>query len=85
MISGDISVNGNGRVLTIAIMKNGTTASPLGVAAMRIQAADQPYQFSTVIYVQDMVANDYLELYVTSTNSGDNVTFKDVHWFIDTQ
>ena len=85
VITGDVSVDGNGRTLSIAIVKNGAVISPFGITAMRIATSGAPYQFSSVIYLPNIIKNDYLELYVTSSSSGDLVTFNDVQWFTNTQ
>ena len=86
IITGDISVNNNNCILSLAIVKNGITASRHGETALRTtNISGVPFQFSTVIYIPDMVKDDYLELYVTSNNSGDIVLLKDVQWFTNTQ
>ena len=85
IITGNIAVNNANRVITIAVYKNGTSGTRYGDTDLRVTIANQPFQFSTVIYVPDMNKNDYLELYVTSGNSGDVVTFQDIQWFTDTQ
>jgi hypothetical protein len=85
IITGDISVNNSNRVITIAIVRNGITATRYGETDLRVTAASQPFQFSTVIYVPDLAKNDYLELYATSANNSDVVTFQDIQWFMNTQ
>jgi hypothetical protein len=85
IITGNISVNNSNRVITIAVYKNGTSGTRYGDTDLRITAANQPFQFSTVIYVPDMQKNDYLELFVTSSSGGDVVTFQDIQWFTNTQ
>jgi hypothetical protein len=85
IITGNISVSQSSHVITIGIVKNGVTGTRFGETDLRISTAFQPFQFSTVIYVPDMVKNDYLELYVTSSASGDIVTFQDIQWFTNTQ
>ena len=76
--------NSNVRI-TIAIVKNGVTGTRYGETDLRIVTANQPFQFSTVIYIPDMAKNDYLELFVTSSQNGDIVRFQDVQWFTNTQ
>lgn len=85
VISGNISVTNQNRVITIAIVKNGISASPYGETDLRITVQNQPFQFSTVIYVPNMKKDDYLELWTTSNTSSDVVTFQDVQWFANTQ
>jgi hypothetical protein len=85
IITGNIAVNNSNRVITIAVYKNGISGTRYGDTDLRITASNQPFQFSTVIYVPDMQKNDYLELFVTSGNNGDIVTFQDIQWFTSTQ
>jgi hypothetical protein len=85
IITGNISVDNINRVITIAIVRNGVTSTRYGETNLRITTANQPFQFSTSIYIPDMNKNDYLELYITSANSGDIVRIQDVNWFTNTQ
>jgi hypothetical protein len=85
IITGNLSNSVLNQTLTIAIVRNGVTATRYGETDLRILAANQPFQFSTVIYIPDMVKNDYLELFVTSNVNGSVVTFRDIQWFTDTQ
>ena len=85
VISGNISVNNANHVITIAICKNGSTLVRYGETDLRITAANQPFQFSTVIYVPDLVKNDFLEIAVKATTSGDIVVFQDVQWFTNSK
>ena len=85
IITGNITVDDNNLRVTIAIVKNGITGTRYGETDLRIVTANQPFQFSTVIYIPDMAKNDYLELYVTSTQNGDIIRFQDVQWFTNTQ
>jgi hypothetical protein len=85
VITGDLSNSGINHVVTIAIVKNGVTATRYGEADLRITIQNQPFQFSTVVYIPGLKQGDYLELYVTSNTNGDIVTFQDVQWFMNTQ
>jgi hypothetical protein len=85
VISGNLSTNTTNRVITIAIVINGVVATRYGETSLRITAANQPFQFSTVIHIPDLVKNDFLELFVTSNNNSTIVTFQDIHWFTETQ
>lgn len=85
IISGSLSTNSTNRVITIAIVKNGVTATRYGETSLRVTTANQPFQFSTVIYIPDLSKNDFLELFVNSASSSDIVTFQDVYWFTNTQ
>ena len=54
-----------------------------GESDLRITTANNAYQFSTVVYVKDLLPGDYLEVFVTSSSNSDVVTFRDVHWYTD--
>lgn len=84
-ISGNIQVNSSNRVLTVGIVKNGQTGIRYGETSLRITTANQPFQFSTVIYLEEVDAGDYFELYVSSLNSSDYVRVQDINWFVNTQ
>jgi hypothetical protein len=85
IITGNITVDDNNLRVTIAIVKNGATGTRFGETDLRIATANQPFQFSTVIYIPNMAKNDYLELYVTSSQNGDIIRFQDVQWLTNTQ
>ena len=85
IITGNITVDDNNLRVTIAIVKNGATGTRFGETDLRIVTANQPFQFSTIIYIPDMAKNDYLELYVTSSQNGDIIRFQDVQWLTNTQ
>ncbi len=84
-ISGNVMVGSNNRVITIGIAKNGSTATLYGETTLRITVANQPFQFSTIIYIEDATLNDYYELFCSSKNNGDVLTFQDIHWYINSE
>ncbi len=84
VISGNISVDKNATV-TLAIVKNGITTTRYGESDLRIATTNQPFQFSTVIYVHDLAKNDYLELFATTNVNNIKVTFQDIQWYTTTQ
>lgn len=83
IITGDIMVGSNNRIITLALIKNGNSALRYGETTLRITTPNQPFQFSTVIYLQDVSNNDYFELHCSSRNPGDVLTFPDINWFVD--
>jgi len=85
IITGNLTVDDNNLRVTIAIVKNGVTATRYGETDLRIVTANQPFQFSTVIYIPDMGKDDYLELFATSSQSGVIVRFQDVQWLTNTE
>jgi hypothetical protein len=85
ILSGNISVNNANRVITVGIVENGITATRLGETSLRVVTSGQPFQYSTTIYVQNVALNDYFEVFVSSANNSDNVTFQDVNMFVSSQ
>jgi hypothetical protein len=85
IISGDLTVPNSNEVVTIAIVKNDNTSSPYGETKLRITTANQPFQFSTVIYLEDVAKGDYFELYCSTLNNNDEVTFQDINWYVTAQ
>jgi hypothetical protein len=83
IITGNIQVNSSTPILTIALIKNGVTGTPYGETNIKITAANQPFQFATVIYMNNIGAGDYFELYVYSSASGNQVIFADVQWYTE--
>ncbi len=83
IITGNIMVNSNNRVITLALAKNGDSTVRYGETTLRITTPNQPFQFSTVIYLQDVSQNDYFELFCSSRNPGDVLTFPDINWFVN--
>ena len=51
----------------------------------RRSTAGQPYPVTTPVYVPDMVAGDYLELWVSCAGTSEIVTVQDVSWYTDTK
>jgi hypothetical protein len=87
VISGNLSINQSSRTVSFGICKNGVNSVRYGESTLRLpsNSQDQPYQFSTVVYVTDVVPTDYFEFFVTSNNGGDVITVQDVNWFADSQ
>jgi hypothetical protein len=84
-ISGNISNKSlNGRVANIAIVKNGVGSTPMGTTTVYLAVKDQSYPFSTVVYVENIHRNDYLELWVSSPTSSDIIKIDDLNWYTDT-
>jgi len=85
IISGNVIVGNINRVITIGMVKNGVTTTRYGETALRVTTANQPFQFSTVIYLEDVAENDYFELYCSSANNSDVLNFKDINWYVSAQ
>ncbi len=85
IISGDLSITHNNRTVSIAIVKNGVSANVNGETTLRVTTANQPFQFSTVIYLQNINKNDYFELWFKTENNDEIVNFQDIQWFTETK
>jgi len=85
VISGNISCNNANRTVSIGIVKNNASGTRYGETTLRITTGAQPFQFSTVVYISDIGAGDYFELFCTSNSSGDQITFQDIQWFANAQ
>lgn len=84
-IAGNLSVNQINRVISIAIVKNEQSAVRYGETTLRITTANQPFQFAFVVYLEDISADDYFEIYYTSANNSDVVKIQDIQWLATTQ
>lgn len=86
LISGNIKCNNSSRVLNIALVKNGNSATRYGETTIRIPAnsANQSFGFSTNVFLENLQKNDYIEIWVTSNYSFDNITIDDLNWLTET-
>jgi hypothetical protein len=85
-ISGNIRCNATqARNINIAIVKNGNSAVRYGETTVRIPSnnQNQSYQFSTNVYMIDVMKNDYFEIWLSSSNSGDLLVIDDLNWYTD--
>jgi len=85
IISGNLSCNQVNRTISVAIVKNGVSTTRFGETTIRTSSVATPTLFSTVVYFADIGPTDYFEIYASTLNSGDLVTFQDVQWFADTK
>lgn len=84
-IAGNLSVDNINRVISIGIVKNGVTTTRFGETTLRITTQNQPFQFSFVVFLEDIAPGDYFEIYYTSANSGDVIKIQDIQWLVTTQ
>jgi hypothetical protein len=84
-VAGNLSVNGSNRVISIGIVKNGVTTTRFGETTLRTGTSNQPFQFSFVVYLEDITATDYFEIYLSSTTSGDVIKIQDIQWLVNTK
>ncbi|MEO8172625.1 MAG: hypothetical protein ABI581_06065, partial [Sediminibacterium sp.] len=85
IITGNLSNASTNRTISVGLVKNGINTVRYGETTLRITAASQPFQFSTVIYLQNISKNDYFELYCSSANNNETVTFQDIQWLTETK
>jgi hypothetical protein len=85
VISGNVQCNNANRTVSIGIVKNNASGTRYGETTLRITTGNQPFQFSTVVYLSDIAPGDYFELFCTSNSSSDLITFQDIQWFANAQ
>lgn len=85
VITGNLSVNNSSRTISLGLVKNGSSGTRYGETTLRTSTAGTASQFSTVIYLSDISATDYFEVYLSSANSGDIITMLDLNWQVTTQ
>lgn len=85
-ISGNIRCNNSSRTLNIAIVKNGISSTRFGETTVRIpsNSANQSFQFSTNVYLPNLIKDQYFEIWLTSSSNGDVLTIDDLNWYSDT-
>jgi hypothetical protein len=84
-ITGNLSVDNPNRVVSVGIVKNGVSSVRYGETTVRTNTTSQPYQFSFVVYLEDVGPGDYFEIFVTSSSNNDNVKIQDVQWLANAQ
>ncbi|OQP61867.1 hypothetical protein A3860_30850 [Niastella vici] len=84
-ITGNLSVDGSNRVVSIGVVKNSASSTRYGETTIRTGTANQPYPFAFVVYLENISPTDYFEVYVTSSSNGDNVKIQDIQWLANAQ
>jgi hypothetical protein len=85
IITGNLSVDGANRVISIGIVKNGTSTTRYGETTIRTNTANQPFPFAFVVYLENISLNDYFEVYVSSANNNDVIKIQDIQWLANAQ
>ncbi len=85
VITGNLSVNQTNRTISLGLVKNGVTGTRYGETTLRTANSGTASQFSTVIYVSDISATDYFEVFCSTTTGGDIITMLDINWQIIAQ
>lgn len=91
-ISGNIMSSSSTATINIGFVKSPGTTSALtgaitryGETTLRPTIANQPFQFSTVIYLSDIGPTDFFELWCNSSINSVNITIQDIQWIVSTQ
>lgn len=79
-ISGNVLCNQNNRNIDVALRINGV-ATQISPMTVRTTTQNQAYSFALIAYLQDFVAGNYFEIFVTSPTSADLVTIQDLTIF----
>jgi hypothetical protein len=83
-ICANVLCNNSNRTVNIAIVKNGAVVNGIyGQMSVRVTVQNQAFAVSMLAYIEDLSYNDYFEIWVTSSNSGDVVTVQDVNAFFN--
>lgn len=84
-ITGNLSVDGSNRVISIGIVKNGASGTRYGETTIRTNTTNQPYPFAFVVYLENISLNDYFEVFVSSNTNNDNIKIQDIQWLSNAQ
>lgn len=86
IITGNIIDNASKKAtITIGLVKNGNTSVIYGATVIYLPQVGDPYQFATVITLQNINKNDYFELYGKTDNFSDNISITDLQWLTETK
>ncbi len=86
IISGNLSINNSNQNISITIVKNGNSAIRYGETTIRVTTLNQPFPFSFIAYLPDIVPGDYFEIYYSNpSNAGQVVKIQDIQWHVNTQ
>lgn len=83
-IAGNVQVNQTNRNITIALRKDGV-ATQISPITVRTTTSGQPYPFGLIAYIPDMVAGSYIEIFVSTPNSSDQVIIQDLTIYADSK
>lgn len=70
--------------MKIAIVKNGNPATVYGKQSIFLDINNRPFQVSMNVYLEDIVKNDYFEIWLY-TAGAETVVLQDLNWIIDTK
>jgi hypothetical protein len=67
----------------IAIVKNDNTGTTYGNMNVTLDVNARAFNFSTNVYVQDIVENDYFNIYAINTGTNDTIVLQDMNWMVN--
>ncbi len=68
-----------------AIVKNGNTAVQYGSMEVTLDANNRAFNFSQNVYLDDVVKNDYYELYIYPVWANETITLQNLNRYIDSK
>jgi hypothetical protein len=80
VVSGSLFQTTATQSLQYAIVKNGNSAVVYGKGGVTVNTANRPFSFSTNIYIDSVVANDYFEIWIRNITDADDATMQDLNW-----
>jgi len=83
-VSGSITTSTQPCTVTIAVVKNSQTGTTFGDVSVTLDQNSRKFTWSTVIYVEDMVYGDYLELYCKGLGT-DTIIFEDINMYMSSR
>ncbi len=70
----------------IAVVRNGLTGTTYGRIGVTTDQSTRAFNFSTNVYIPDMLQNDYVEIWIRNTsNNTINGVVQDLNWLVDTR
>lgn len=72
------SASGNGTAT------GGTTGALYATVTVRAATTGAPYPFTIIGYIQNLSYNEYIEVFLSTANSGDAVIIQDLQWLATT-
>lgn len=85
MLSGNVICTNTNKIFSVAIVKNGNSSDRYGETTVKLPNANNPYQWSTNVYIPEIQKNDYFEVWISSNTNSDVYQLQDVQWFTNTQ
>jgi hypothetical protein len=82
-ISGTLTTSTSISNTIIAICKNGNTGTTYGNMNVTMDANARAFNFSSNIFVENIVENDYFSIYAMNTGTEDTIILQDMNWMVN--